>query len=138
MTIKHVFVYGTLMMGLSNHQVIQPYVQSIQPAEMKGRLYDLLYGYPAMIAGEEKVIGELVELVNHDQALVELDQLENYWGEGEARNLYNRVVQEAKLADGRKVAAYVYLWAKAEEIPNIGVHVADGSWRRFKFNAREE
>lgn len=131
MQVRHVFVYGTLMKGLSNHQVIQPFIKSIEQASLQGQLFHLPYGYPAMMSGEGVVFGELVELDGPEEALVALDQLEDYYGAGNPNNLYNRVLREVEVANGQGVMAYVYLWANPEELPEMGVRVVSGNWRNF-------
>ena len=62
MEITRVFVYGTLMTGLSNHSVIKAFVKSICAGKTRGILYDLPYGYPAVKPGQGVVHGEVVEL----------------------------------------------------------------------------
>ncbi|VFU14763.1 hypothetical protein SCFA_2650005 [anaerobic digester metagenome] len=62
MEITRVFVYGTLMKGLSNYSVIKPFVKSICAGKTRGILYDLPYGYPAVKPGRGFVHGEVVEL----------------------------------------------------------------------------
>jgi gamma-glutamylcyclotransferase (GGCT)/AIG2-like uncharacterized protein YtfP len=91
-SLNKVFVYGTLMTGMKNHYLVEPYVKSVKPARVAGVLYDLPYGYPAMTTGNMEVFGELMELANITEALKVLDRLEDYRGPGEAGNLYDRVV----------------------------------------------
>lgn len=55
MEINKVFVYGTLMTGMHNHHLIKPFLKSVDTAKTNGFLFDLPYGYPAMIAGEDEV-----------------------------------------------------------------------------------
>ena len=75
-----VFVYGTLMRGMSNHQVLAPYFATVRLAQLQGILFDLPYGYPAVIDGNGVVHGELIELVDPKAALITLDKLEDYHG----------------------------------------------------------
>ncbi len=42
-----VFVYGTLLVGESNHYVAEPFLLSVQPGAVRGRLYDVGH-YPAL------------------------------------------------------------------------------------------
>jgi len=44
----HVFVYGTLKPGESNHQICASSVLEARPAIAQGQLYALPFGYPAM------------------------------------------------------------------------------------------
>jgi gamma-glutamylcyclotransferase (GGCT)/AIG2-like uncharacterized protein YtfP len=59
-----VFVYGTLMTEMGNHHLVAPFIADIQRATVKGLLYHLPFGYPAMLAGEDIVWGELPVLRN--------------------------------------------------------------------------
>ncbi|MBD2077587.1 gamma-glutamylcyclotransferase [Phormidium sp. FACHB-592] len=45
----HVFVYGTLKPGESNHQICASSVLEARPAIAQGQLYALPFGYPAMV-----------------------------------------------------------------------------------------
>lgn len=98
MEITRVFVYGTLMKGLSNYSVIKPFVKSICAGKTRGILYDLPYGYPAVKPGRGFVHGEVVELQDVAEALQVLDSLEGYNGRGAPDSLYECVVQEVELA----------------------------------------
>ena len=44
----HVFVYGTLKLGESNHRICASSVLEARPAIAQGQLYALPFGYPAM------------------------------------------------------------------------------------------
>lgn len=132
MEIKHVFVYGTLMRGLYNHHVVEPFIASVQGGVTKGILFDLPYGYPAVVQGDGVVAGELIELNNIVVALERLDELEDYFGVSNPNNLYERVIQEIDTKKGEKTLAYFYIWSKPEEIQEIGTKVADGDWRKYK------
>ncbi|MFZ5591461.1 MAG: gamma-glutamylcyclotransferase family protein [Bacillota bacterium] len=127
---QRVFVYGTLLTGMANHYLIAPYAKKITPAQARGLLYALPYGYPAMIAGNGTVYGEVVELTGGEEAWRVLDDLEDYRGPGCPDNLYERVVQKVCLPGGQLISAYVYLWAKPDELPRIGRLLVHGNWRR--------
>jgi len=128
-SINKVFVYGTLMTGMKNHYLVEPYIKSVKPARVAGVLYDLPYGYPAMTAGNTLVFGELMELANITEALIVLDRLEDYHGPDEAGNLYDRVVREVVVSGEEKVLAYMYLWAKPAELEKVGVIIPGGDWK---------
>lgn len=76
-----VFVYGTLMKDMYNHRLVEPFIKHLETAKTLGRLYELHYGYPAMIGGDEEVWGEILELKDVEAALKVLDRLEGYSGE---------------------------------------------------------
>lgn len=50
-----VFVYGTLKRGQSNHDPFCRGVLSIEEATVRGRLYELPYGFPGLRAHEREV-----------------------------------------------------------------------------------
>lgn len=124
-----VFVYGTLQQGFANYGIIAPYCQTIRPARLQGVLYDLPFGYPAAIDGAGVITGEVVTLCPVGPALLVLDKLEDYYGPGCADNVYNRVVREVILTGGERVAAYVYLWSKPQELAMLGVINRQGKWK---------
>jgi gamma-glutamylcyclotransferase (GGCT)/AIG2-like uncharacterized protein YtfP len=131
MDIKHIFVYGTLMRGMDNHHLVETYAENITPGSLTGELYHLAYGYPALSAGYSPVWGEIIALANMSEALSVIDDLEGYLGPGQHDNLYSRVVRRARRADGETVNVYVYLWARPEQLSEIGQQVAGGCWRSF-------
>lgn len=131
---NRIFVYGTLMRGMENHHLLQPFTLGCRSGYISGgELYHLEYGYPALTivkTHSKPVHGEIVELQHVDQATQVLDRLEEYHGRGNPNNLYERVIMPA--ADERgSVNAYVYVWARPEQLPDIGQLVPDGCWRSF-------
>lgn len=137
---KHVFVYGTLLTGMPNHHIIQPFVKNIQLGKTSGVLY-LIYGYPAMTmvaetgadetGNDQYVSGEVVELIRVPEALKVLDELEDYKGPQHPDNLYERIVRPVFLESGQEVSAYVYIWGNGTELEQIGEKVASGNWKRL-------
>jgi gamma-glutamylcyclotransferase (GGCT)/AIG2-like uncharacterized protein YtfP/cation transport regulator ChaC len=109
----HVFVYGTLKRGLSNHGIVSRYIASVTPAAVRGWLYDLGY-YPAMAEGSGWVYGELIELMPEfaDKAFVEMDLLEGVNQSEPSLGLYERATVAAHLANGETVACETYRMPK--------------------------
>ncbi|WP_328970549.1 gamma-glutamylcyclotransferase family protein [Streptomyces sp. NBC_00239] len=128
------FVYGTLRPGEVNHDL---FLRGRTAAEVPARLPDaVLYdgpGYPYAVqrAGGE-VVGELVTPApgRHPELLAELDRLEEYYGPGLVRNLYERVVRRVLLADGGAVEAWVYLAAPslARRLTTTATPIPTGNW----------
>ncbi|MCI3918760.1 gamma-glutamylcyclotransferase [Paenibacillus sp. TRM 82003] len=108
-----VFVYGTLLRGESNNSLLRQARLCSEQAKVRGALLDTGDGYPALVlerfAAEQAVpeseaaadgapfdrtnLGDWVygELYAVDEAtLAALDELEDYFGPGDARNLYDR------------------------------------------------
>jgi gamma-glutamylcyclotransferase (GGCT)/AIG2-like uncharacterized protein YtfP len=50
-----VFVYGTLKRGQSNHERFCRGLKAAQEATVQGRLYDLPYGFPALVVPETNI-----------------------------------------------------------------------------------
>lgn len=118
-----IFVYGTLLVGESNHSVVAPYLLSVQPGIIFGRLYDV-GPYPALTLteGSHQVVGEWLEVT--EEGLQAADVLEGYDGPG-ASNEYDRVwiIDVSGRREG-----WVYIW------PNVcGLkEISDSSWKVYK------
>lgn len=128
-----VFVYGTLRTGQNNHQLIAPYVESISEASITGELYQLPYGYPAVINGCGLVRGELIKFNDLKAALCVMDILEGYRGPGQ-NNHYDRIEVSAQLPSGDALACLVYVypeerrsWLNATSSPIEG-----GDWIEYR------
>jgi gamma-glutamylaminecyclotransferase len=111
-----VFVYGTLLIGESNHQLIEG-SRFIGPARtvLGYRLFDL-GPFPAMIAeGAGSVAGEVFEVTS--AVLEALDRLEGHpeW--------YQRTT--IALADGTSADAYLM---RPEQVEGR-LSIASGDWR---------
>jgi gamma-glutamylcyclotransferase (GGCT)/AIG2-like uncharacterized protein YtfP len=115
-----VFVYGTLRAGASHGGMLDAFKR--HDARVRGRLYDLPEGYPAIVPVEadEWVYGELVDGVP-DRVLGLLDHYE-----GVEEGLYQRVVVEAWLGL-RPVPAWAWVMDQPER--RGGVRVPSGRWR---------
>ena len=129
---ERVFVYGSLREGFWNFQrLLKGKVNSITSAEIKGILYHLPEGYPAVIEGDGNVKGEVVELVD-DDLLVKLDNLECYRGEGQ-NNLYDRKNIKVRLEGGEDIYCWVYFYNRGnfQHLKENGVLITDGDWKKF-------
>jgi gamma-glutamylcyclotransferase (GGCT)/AIG2-like uncharacterized protein YtfP len=99
-----VFVYGTLLPGQWYWSRISAWVDTWEPAQVRGKLYDTGLGYPAAAFGNEGVIyGVLVHFRpgTHDRARAVIDEIE---GEGHE---YRRV--QVSTVEGRDAAAYEWI-----------------------------
>ena len=125
-----VFVYGTLRRGFANHDRFCFDVLEVVPAWATGRLYDLPYGFPAMVpARDGRAIGELLTFPDPVAALRRLDQLEGFRLDGPRH--YDRIVVEAHpLASGEPVCAWCYVY-QPDRLRAVGTGaflVAGGNW----------
>ncbi|MCF8012451.1 MAG: gamma-glutamylcyclotransferase [Clostridiales bacterium] len=130
-----VFVYGTLMRGMSNHYLIKDCIQQCLNARTSGKLYHLSYGYPMLIIkGYDTVYGEAVKVPENSSILGILDDLENYYGPGHPDNLYERVEKEVVLPDlAWKVNTILYKCPekKEKEIEESEFLIKNGDWRNY-------
>jgi len=107
------FVYGTLRRA-SGHRAHERLARAAEPVgegTVAGRLY-LVEDYPGLVAapGEPaRVRGEVYRLIAAS-ALADLDRYEGCDPLAPARGLYRRERAEVVLDDGRRVAAWVYVY----------------------------
>ena len=112
------FVYGTLRSGEMYHGLLGASRLVASPARVRGVLVDTGHGYPAMRDGEGEVCGEIYAV--DDETLARIDELEDYYGPGDPRNLYERVTRTARTGEGdMDVLVYVSdRFAEATAIPS--------------------
>ncbi|OPH52005.1 gamma-glutamylcyclotransferase [Paenibacillus ferrarius] len=118
-----VFVYGTLLVGESNHYVVEPYLLSVTTGAVRGSLYQV-GDYPALALPAEPdderiVIGEWLKVT--EEGLSAMDILEDYYGPGQT-NEYERVwIRDRNgLHEG-----WVYIWTDVSGLTEI----TSGSWK---------
>lgn len=125
-----VFVYGTLKPGEVNHVLYcQGRIDRFHSAQVKGRLYALNLGYPALGTGEDWVQGVL--LCSRDLTLLaRLDQLEDFAvGRSPELNEYNREWADTWDLGGKPLGqAWVYRMAIARIQAHQGIYLANAEW----------
>jgi gamma-glutamylcyclotransferase (GGCT)/AIG2-like uncharacterized protein YtfP len=72
-----IFVYGTLKPGKANYACCRDRLLSAETAMVRGQLFDLPLGYPAMTLGDQWVKGYRLTFPD-EQVLPILDELEDY------------------------------------------------------------
>jgi gamma-glutamylcyclotransferase (GGCT)/AIG2-like uncharacterized protein YtfP len=145
------FFYGTLKRGHANHDLFCRGYLRVEEAKVRGRLYDLPSGYPALVVPEEDiraigtadpledaseqqlgndgahrpdgtlVSGELLIFDDPEERLPALDRLESYDPAGPS--LYRRVLIPAETSRGEGVLAWAYVTEGAS-----GTYLPGGSW----------
>lgn len=77
---KKVFVYGSLREGFFNYdKYLKNKVSPASLGEVRGKLFHLPHkGYPALLDGEDTVIGEIMALKDFYEDIVSLDQMEGF------------------------------------------------------------
>lgn len=109
----YVFFYGSLKQGEALYSLdgIKDLRLEVLPAKMQGGLLYNLGLFPGMILKSSGgvVTGEIHRFRQIETVLGILDEVEEYYGEGNPKNLYRRVEQEAELLDGGGViTCWVY------------------------------
>jgi gamma-glutamylcyclotransferase (GGCT)/AIG2-like uncharacterized protein YtfP len=145
------FFYGTLKRGHANHDLYCRGYLRAEEATVRGRLYDLPSGYPALVVPEEDVraigtadptgdaseqqlahgkvyrpdgilvSGELLTFDDPEERLPVLDRLEGFDPAGPS--LYRRVLIPAETSGGNGVLAWAYVIERAS-----GTYLRGGSW----------
>ncbi|KAA5541470.1 gamma-glutamylcyclotransferase [Roseiconus nitratireducens] len=108
---RGVFVYGTLKRGQCREHAWPAVPRDIRPAWIRARLFGRA-DYPAITAGEDRVVGELWTFDDGqmDSVLRVLDQIEGTSG-NQPHDLYHRhVVQVSGLDDHPLGDAYTYFY----------------------------
>lgn len=109
----HVFFYGTLMSPFNRpgRQRVNPKLHYQGRGTINAALFDLGI-YPAAIpAGDaSRVWGELYETSDLPVVLAVLDEIEGHRPSEPDRSLYNRVLADVTLEDGRVERAWTYFY----------------------------
>jgi gamma-glutamylcyclotransferase (GGCT)/AIG2-like uncharacterized protein YtfP len=117
--VKRLFVYGTLMEGGGQGGLLSGCAR--RPATIRGELFRMPPGYPALRWGGDDVVhGELVQL--RDAAILAV--LDAY--EGVDQGLYARAVHPVRVGL-RPIPAWVYVMR--DPMAQGGVPIAGGRWR---------
>ena len=130
-----VFVYGTLQRGEERAGLWPSPPLEVRWATTQGVLYDL-GAYPALVAGTDRILGELRSVAPADlpRTLEVLDEVEGFGQQGNP-DLYLRETTECVTLCGKSLLAYAYRYANPTDIaaaprvvagPNELVH-----WRRL-------
>lgn len=111
--VGHVFVYGTLRRGFTNHgrDVLALHGRFLSQTTVQGELYDL-GSFPALVieeAASSRVHGEVYELTREPARAIE--RLDRYEGaRGPDPLPYDRIARRVTLSDGTEVEAWTYVW----------------------------
>jgi gamma-glutamylcyclotransferase (GGCT)/AIG2-like uncharacterized protein YtfP len=120
-----IFVYGTLMCGLSRHHFMSD-GRFEGEASAKGRLISL-GEYPALLDGAGTVRGELYSFDDLPAALDVLDDVENFDPANPEESEYIREARRVVRDDGNQIRAWVYIYNRPVENAPI---ISSGDWRR--------
>ena len=114
MLTEFIFVYGTLRRKADHamHDILATHCRYFSEAYMQGRLYEV-NRYPGAVASaqpEERVVGELYQIINANTVLAKLDQYEECAAEFPHPHEYIRKPLQVSLPQGGTVCAWVYLF----------------------------
>lgn len=101
------FVYGTLREGENNHKYMKEATLLSRKASIAGSLVDTGNGFPGLLLENQLVAGEWYEL--SEETLKEIDALEEYFGPGDERNLFDRVECQVS-TDNETYPAWTYVY----------------------------
>ena len=130
-----IFVYGSLCTGMYNYEhYLKGKVKHTRRAYVKGELYQIQgVRYPALLAKEAYVAGELMEICD-DGIISTLDALEEYIGPEHPDNLYDKKVctiyNEAK-EEIAEVPVYFYNVRKPSQKNCLGPRIEEQDFVSF-------
>jgi gamma-glutamylcyclotransferase (GGCT)/AIG2-like uncharacterized protein YtfP len=127
---KLLFVYGSLMSGLSAHTFLLD-TDFISYGILYGaRLIQLKEGYPAVIEGEGRVFGEVYKV--DIATLSAIDLFEEFFEEFPEKSTYIRKIKPIKLIPyGEFVDSFVYFLNPEVLEETDFTDVPFGNWREF-------
>jgi gamma-glutamylcyclotransferase (GGCT)/AIG2-like uncharacterized protein YtfP len=122
--VEAIFVYGTLQRGESREGCWPCNPMRIEWGTILGQLRDL-GEYPALVAGEDLVLGELWHIAETDMeaTLATLDEIEWYGQDDD--DLYVRELVTCHTLFGEERQAYTYRYAKTDEITMSSIVLPD-------------
>lgn len=138
---KKIFVYGSLREGFFNYdKYLSARVSKPTLATVKGKLYHLSHkGYPALLDGEDEVIGEIMTLNDFYKDVVPMDEMEGYYSaEDTTLNEYTRTVMTVKnLETNLEEEVYVYKYEQYsnEDFDTHAVYLPNGDWKEYMVNS---
>lgn len=124
------FVYGTLQPGEENYdRYCKKWVTQVQAATVRGQLFDLPLGYPALTPGNDLVQGCLLSF-NDPAVLALLDDLEDYDpNRAPHQNEYLRVKTRVFDPKGQPLGqAWIYQMQPERVAQARGLWLPKGKW----------
>jgi len=127
--VTRLFVYGTLLRGLSRAQVLRG-AQFLGPGLVEGRLYDLGQ-YPGLRPGSGLVVGEVWEV--NALTLQRIDRIEDYEPRDPSGSLYRRIDVQVRTFSGTLLHASTYEYNRR---PPTRAMIQHGDYRRYLLEQR--
>ena len=128
-SITHLFVYGTLLRGLSRAQVLRG-ARFLGPGLVEGQIFDLGQ-YPGLRPGAGLVVGEVWQV---DVSTVQrIDRIEDYDPRDPSGSLYRRMDVAVLALSGMQLEASTYLYNRSPPVSSL---IAHGDYRRYLLERR--
>ncbi|WP_150843999.1 MULTISPECIES: gamma-glutamylcyclotransferase [unclassified Clostridium] len=134
---KKVFVYGSLREGFFNYdKYLKNKVPPASLGEIKGKLFHLSHkGYPALLDGDDTVIGEIMALKDFYEDIVSLDQMEGFRSfEDISINEYIRTTINVKNLETKAIEnCYVYKYVDGNDknFNSHAIYIHHGDWKKY-------
>jgi gamma-glutamylcyclotransferase (GGCT)/AIG2-like uncharacterized protein YtfP len=124
------FVYGTLKPGeRAFDRFCRPYAIAVEPAQVRGRLYHLSPGYPAMTLEPGGWVRGVVLRFQSEMPLTPIDRFEDYDPERPDRSEYSRLQLPTYSLDEQPLGvAWVYVMQPARVAHLLGQWLPEGHW----------
>lgn len=138
----NIFVYGSLREGFFNYnKYLDGKVLNKRDAKLENmRLYHMDYkGYPAIIHGDETVLGEIITINEYDyeSTMKAVDEMEGFISENNPENEYHKIILEVEdIQTNEKEKCFVYFYNKDKDIDfeDKAEHIPSGDWKSYMLN----
>lgn len=132
----NIFVYGSLRQGFFNYDIyLKGKVLSSRPAILRGmNLYHMPYkGYPAIVPGDDILIGEVLEVDDYNNTISAIDDMEGFLSENNPKNEYHKQLHEVEFENGEKEYCYLYFYNKDidDKFNKEAIYIPDGDWAKY-------
>lgn len=129
MTATKFFIYGSWVEGMVHFSKIQSYIESVQPASIRGTAYRAKVGFPLIIEdGQTEIPGQLVEINATDVFMAMLDEYFGFNPLYPEKSLHFRRTVVAQTQSG-PVECMTYFLNPAK-LPLQAEVIADGNWQK--------
>lgn len=122
------FVYGAMTEGLVHWSKISQFIESSEPARIRGSAWRLKVGYPILTEGSDFIEGQLIRLKAPDLLVGLLDEFHGCNSIDPEKGLCFRRETMAE-AGGETAPAWVYFF-NPKKLPINARHIAGGDWKR--------
>lgn len=139
---KKIFVYGSLREDFFNYdKYLKGKVSAPTLATVKGKLYHLSHkGYPALLDGDDEVIGEIMEMKDFHKDIIPMDKMEGYISsEDKSLNEYTRTLMTVKNLDTNEYEeCYVYKYEQYNnsDFEKNALYLPNGDWKEYMLSLK--